>query len=281
MLGRRRIRAADPARRHRSVARQTGDGQPRRACPWVAFQKWLEVDKPPDGYDIVVPFARAIAKAHITLMRKNRAVAQLRVRRDASAFKAAIEASAVIHKAQREVDGDGRIVATLEDYEHAHRAFNAGMASLYDVKQGSAIAAALQAAIEIAAGAPGIALVDTKSYKITVDALRRKLGLASKETAQNRIEKLVDLGVLEEDETKRGKGRGSPRFYRVRKTNLEGEDADNVFPAAEDVREIFDGGGELAGRDVQKDNQQQNQKDSRYVRALIRRRTRRLSYVFG
>ena len=42
---------------------------------WVAFQKWLEVDKPPDGYDVIIPFARAIAKAHVTLLRKNRAVA--------------------------------------------------------------------------------------------------------------------------------------------------------------------------------------------------------------
>ena len=135
------------------------------------------------------------------------------------------------------------------------------MANLYDVKQAGAIAAALKAVIELAAGAPA-ALESFQSYKITVDALRRKLGLASKETAAGRIEKLIDLGALEEDEEKRGRGRGSPRFHRIKKTSLEGDVADNVFPPVKDVREIFEGGGPTV-RDVREKKKQPDQQDSR------------------
>jgi hypothetical protein len=117
---------------------------------WIDFQRLLEIDMPPDGYEVVIPFQDAIAKAHLTLMRKNRTALQLRTRRDTAAFKAAIEASAVIHKAQRAADSDGRIIATLDDYEHAHSAFDAGMAALYDIKQSGATEAALKAVIAVA-----------------------------------------------------------------------------------------------------------------------------------
>jgi hypothetical protein len=117
------------------------------------------------------------------------------------------------------------------------------MAALYDLKPNDAIVAALAAVIETAddEAAPD-ERQKSESYKIGVAPLRQKLGLASKWTARERINKLVDLGALEEDEAKLGKGRGSPHFYRIRKETLE-EVAGNVFPTVEAVREIVEGGG--------------------------------------
>jgi len=81
-----------------------------------------------------------------------------------------------------------------------------------------------------------------KSYRITVEAVRKKLGVASKETAAQRMEKLTDFGFIEEDESKRGKGRGSPRFYTI-SDKAAGGGAPNVFPHPVDVAKITEGGG--------------------------------------
>jgi hypothetical protein len=58
----------------------------------------------------------------------------LRIRRDVNALILAIQTSAVLHKAQRERDAAGQIIATLDDYRHAHEAFDSGLASLYRTK---------------------------------------------------------------------------------------------------------------------------------------------------
>ncbi len=217
---------------------------------WVDFQRWLECDAP---YEVVIPFRQSILDAYLELIDLFPAALQLRMRRDASALVAAVEASAVMHKAQRQVDAQGCIVAQLEDYANAQDAFDEGMAALYDIKRAGAIAAALAAAIEVAGDqakkVSPYRRQESESYKISVEHLRRKLGVASKSTAQNRIEKLVDLGALEEDGDKRGKGRSAPCFYWIRKESLDVAEG-NVFPTVEHVRRIIDReGAPYAGTD--------------------------------
>jgi hypothetical protein len=85
---------------------------------------------PPGGYEVSVPYHDAIIQAHRQLLKHNPAARQLRLRRDVVSLRAAIEACAVIHKAQREIDEQGRIVATLDDYRRAHDAFDSGMSAL-------------------------------------------------------------------------------------------------------------------------------------------------------
>jgi hypothetical protein len=53
------------------------------------------------------------------------------MRRDIHGFLTAIRTSAILHKAQREKDEKGRIIATLDDHQHAHEAFDPGLAALY------------------------------------------------------------------------------------------------------------------------------------------------------
>jgi hypothetical protein len=86
---------------------------------WLAFQRWLAIDGP---YDVVIPFTDAISEAfgEVDGVLETTREYPLRARRDATALKAAISASAILHKAQRETDGNGRIIATFDDYRLAH-----------------------------------------------------------------------------------------------------------------------------------------------------------------
>ena len=162
---------------------------------WVNFQVWLEHDAP---YEVVIPFLKSISDAYFELITKFPAALQLRMRRDVSALVTAVEASAVVHRAQRKIDPAGRIIAELEDYTNAHSAFNEGMASLYDLRPAAAIKATLEGTIAIAEEIENIGVADLdlwkeydseKSYRVTVEAVRKKLGVASKRTAAERIEK--------------------------------------------------------------------------------------------
>jgi hypothetical protein len=75
---------------------------------WREFEDYLRLDSP---YRVVVPFADKIA------IRANPNA--VRMRRDFSSVMALTMGSAVLHKAQRAADLEGRIVATLRDYEYA------------------------------------------------------------------------------------------------------------------------------------------------------------------
>jgi hypothetical protein len=153
---------------------------------WVNFQVWLEHDAP---YEVVIPFLKSISDAYLELIARFPATLQLRMRRDVSALVMAVEASAVVHRAQRKTDHAGRIIAELADYEHAHGAFNEGMAALYDMRPAAAIKATLKAVIAIAEEAENSDVADPdlhreydsqRSYRITVEAVRKKLGVASR-----------------------------------------------------------------------------------------------------
>jgi hypothetical protein len=215
---------------------------------WRNLQRWLECDAP---YEVAVPFRKALSDAYSRLIKRYPATVQLRMRRDVTALVAAVEASAVLHRAQRKNDKAGRIVAELDDYRHAHAAFNEGMASLYDLRPAEAIKATLAAVIAVAEEVENADVKDPKghreydsekSYRVTIEAVRKKLGVASKETAARRVEKLVDFGFIEEDESRRGKGRGSPRFYKILAKASDAQ-TPNVFPHPDAVAK-YHGGGE-------------------------------------
>jgi hypothetical protein len=100
-------------------------------APWLDFQQWLEIGAP---YDVSVAFGSAVYGAYEKRLATYPKAMQLRIRRDVGGLISAIKTSAVLHKAQREVDAKGRIIATIEDYRHAHEAFDEGVSSLYGVK---------------------------------------------------------------------------------------------------------------------------------------------------
>ncbi len=74
------------------------------APSWPALQVWLSFGE----RRVDVPYAEALA----TLVADD----AVRMRRDFGAVLSLVEAHALLHRATRERDGDGRIVATLADY---------------------------------------------------------------------------------------------------------------------------------------------------------------------
>jgi hypothetical protein len=234
MLTRLLVVDADESRRQTlAIVKRRLANAPRAATAgeldvWLALQRWLEAEGP---YDVAVPFAEAIYAAYARLIVAFPLALQVRMRRDVGALVTAVEASAALHRAQRATDESGRIVATLDDYRHAWNAFNSSVSALYRVRTRAEIVAAVRAAEGMGAAEKG------DSVKITVAAMRKALGINSNDVAANRLREATEYGALEEDDSKRGVGRGSPRFFwlRVPSVKLEAEPGLSVFPEPDEV----------------------------------------------
>jgi hypothetical protein len=155
---------------------------------WLDFQRWLMIDAP---YRVIIPFRQAILAAYNKRLkaveaRGEKPNIQLRLRHDVHAFLTAIKTSAILHKANRGTDSDGRIVATIDDYRHAHEAFDEGLARLYKIKTPDTALAVVRA-VEAMGATP------TFGVKVTVSALMAKLGITGRGAANDRlIPRLVD-----------------------------------------------------------------------------------------
>jgi hypothetical protein len=209
---------------------------------WIAFQRWLALDGP---YEVVIPYIDAIGDSFDGLAKKAAKEYPLRARRDATALKAAIGASAILHKAQREVDEDRRIIATIDDYRIAHDVIDPSAAEAHHIVIPEAAHAVVEAIEKIAGGG-------TQAVKVTVRALQEKLGISSTSMAYNRLYEAVDLGLIEVAERPDGKPyteRG-PRYYRIVSNSVETEimiktgKAISVFPTADEIARTYGLGGE-------------------------------------
>ena len=215
---------------------------------WQNLQRWLALDRP---YRVAIPFEKAIHEAYIELIKQHREILrQLRIRRDISGLLIGIQASAVLHKAQRQTDAELRIVATLDDYQHAWSAFAAGVSALYGTRVRKEIAAVVRAAEEMGAelyneaashGVGG----DNPSIEITVSEMRQALGVGSNSTANNRLKEAVEQKVLRQDHDRPNRGRATPRAFWLLRTSkdLEANDGPSVFPSPEAVKKFLERGG--------------------------------------
>ena len=195
------------------------------AVMWQDFQHWLELGGP---YDVVIPFAEALRAAYAS------APAPLRIRRDAGNILGAIKAAAVVHRAQRRLDPEGRIVAELADYEAVYRAFAPGLAALYRPRASPGVIALVEAlerikaaadadrqakADQFAADNPGAPLPSDlpplDSVQATYRQLSKELGINSLDTVGSRVRaalaeeviEIVDAGIS---------SRTAPRRYRIK-----------------------------------------------------------------
>jgi hypothetical protein len=75
------------------------------AKPWHAMQEFLASEKP----SIVIPYAEALASEIPPV--------SVRLRRDFPMILRLIETHAMLHQFQRSIDSEGRIIATLDDYD--------------------------------------------------------------------------------------------------------------------------------------------------------------------
>lgn len=106
------VQTTDTAEHSRAVIRGTAARFSGAAsagpdpAPWHALQRWL---RDAGERRVVVPYAGALAE----LVPIN----AIRVRRDFAKLLALVTASAVLHQRRRDRDAEGRIVATLDDYD--------------------------------------------------------------------------------------------------------------------------------------------------------------------
>ena len=203
---------------------------------WLDFQRWLALAAP---YEVAVPFREAIStafKEHWEAMKKRgeNPKVQLRLRRDVQAMLTAIKTSAILHKAQREKDQRGRIVATIDDYKHAYEAFDEGLARLYKVKTPETALAVVKAIEDMGA------TKDT-GVKVTVSALMSKLGISGRGAAADRLKDAEDRGFINLLEKMSGYGRTTAHIYLISKPSAEIAEEiaagvrSGVFPSVEMV----------------------------------------------
>jgi hypothetical protein len=179
----------------RSIARRaddTLDDAPDDA--WLALQRWLELG----GERRVIDqdgFLLAVAE-------RIPAVA-VRLRRDFALLRSLVFAHAILHQATRSRDEDGRVVATLDDYE-AIRGLIAGIvaegigATVSDnVRQ---TVAAVQAALGASSGASTVKRVEVQA----------QLGLDDRAT-NRRLWQACDAGYVENTNP----GKGKVALYKI------------------------------------------------------------------
>jgi hypothetical protein len=208
--------------------------------PWLDFQLLLELDMPADGYLVDIPFREAIFNAFEEKPPGFLAKAPMRVRRDLNGMIAAIEASALVHKYQRKMNEDGEIVATLDDYRHAHEAFDVGLSSAYGMARASDNVIATVAAIEEMMTESERDL-HPDSVKVTARDLARQLRVDSPSTGKERLDAAVTYGAIEYDDTMTR--RGGPGYFRVviGSEDLRKGRSIGVFPTPDAVKYFFEG----------------------------------------
>lgn len=149
---------------------------------WHALQDWLAVAE----HRVVVTFARALAEAIPPVA--------VRLRRDFGAVLALIRAHAILHQASRERDGDGRIVASLRDYE-AVRQLVADI--IADGIEASVSPSVRETVAAVAA------LVEEHGEPVTVSQVAQRLNL-DKSTALRRVRVAASRGYVRNLEDRRG-----------------------------------------------------------------------------
>jgi hypothetical protein len=192
--------------------------------PWLDFQAWLMMDAP---YRVRIPFKEAIFAGFERWRSQFLETAALRVRRDINNIICAVKASAVLHRAQRAVDEDGVILATLDDYANVHSAFDGDLANLYGKVSEKTVA--VVRAIEHMGGAEDL------SVKVTLRELAKRLGIVSLKTAGARLIAAVDHGAVEQDDSRTGPG--GARFFKVVKTakDIEAEPSQGMLPPVGEI----------------------------------------------
>ena len=138
----------------------------------------------------------------------------VRFRRDVGSLFTFIKASALLHQAQRQVDAQGRVIATIADYALAYPIFTKVMAE----SSGKSIPANVRAVVKLIAERAGAAAtkptgmrfqrVEVAGHAAEVTISSEQIGTATgigKSAAYRAVIAAIDLGFLANNETRPGK----------------------------------------------------------------------------
>jgi len=175
---------------------------------WHALQVWLEGAE----HRVWIPYARKLAELIPPVA--------VRLRRDFGALLNLIRAHALLHQATRERDGEGRIVATIEDY--------AAVRELVVDLVGEGVEAIVPATVRQTVVAVKRLREDSKGEPVTVAELARKLEL-DRSTVSRRVRNAKDRGYLRDLED-------NPRKPSRLILGDDLPDDLQILPSPEDVR---------------------------------------------
>ena len=175
---------------------------PADLAVWHDLQRWIALGP----NDVVIPFAQQIAAEIKPLM--------VRFRRDVGSLFTFIKASAILHQAQRQVDAQGRVVATVADYALAYPIFSKVMAQ----SSGKSVPDNVREVVELIAERAGSAATKPTKGRFQRTAAAgpgsevvissEQIGTATgigKSAAYRAVLAALDLGFLTNNETRQGK----------------------------------------------------------------------------
>ena len=162
---------------------------------FIAYQMWLErLGK----VDVVVPFASVLAELTVP--------AAVRIRRDFKVVINLIKTVAILYQKQREVDENGRIVASVEDYRVVYdlvsEIINEGADRSIKPIIRQTVAAVSKLLSEEADYPKRTSIFDNQKT-VSIAALARELDLDSSSTSR-RVQQAIKGGFLENLESKKG-----------------------------------------------------------------------------
>ncbi len=163
--------------------------------PWKSLQEWLEAGE----RRVSIPYARKLADLIPPVA--------VRLRRDFSTVLSLIRAHALLHRASRERDKRGRILASVEDYSAVRELVKDYIAEALE----SAVGATVRETVEAVK-----ALKEEREESVNITKIAKYLQL-DKSATSRRVQVALDAGYLVNKEQKEEKG----KKRKVRKYDLE------------------------------------------------------------
>jgi hypothetical protein len=186
------------------------ESEPLDVAPWHALQEWLAGGPT----NITIPFAEFLAELVPPVA--------LRLRRDFAMVLTLIRTHALLHRANRDVDERGRVVATLDDYSVV-RDLVADLVS-------DGVEATVSSTVRETVNAVESRIIEGQA-EVQITGLASFLGL-DKATTLRRVRRAINLGYLRNLET----GRGRPA--RLTLGEPMPDDAP-ILPTVEALEELF------------------------------------------
>lgn len=167
-----------------ALADETGQADgPSFLEPWHALQDWLAST----GDSVTIPYAKKLAELLPPVA--------VRLRRDFGSILNLIRAHARLHRATRNVDQSGRIIATFADYTAVRDLVGDLVSEGLQLTVSKTVRETVEAVSE---------LCDQTSQPVSVSQLARQLKL-DPATASRRVRVAINRGYLQNLEEKRGK----------------------------------------------------------------------------
>jgi hypothetical protein len=163
-------------------AQGTSDTPPN-VEPWHRLLTWLESGE----HRVVVPFAEAVSDLTPPMA--------IRLRRDFNQILVLVQAHALLHRALRDTDGGGRIVATLDDYDEVRNMVAPVVADAAEATVTGAIRKTVEAVAALTAEYPG---------GVSLAAVAKRLDI-DKAAASRRVARARDRGFLQNEEDRPGR----------------------------------------------------------------------------